>query len=152
MKGLDWPQIASVYADREASSELLDLAAGGDLKAKDVHVSSFVFSPLLRGWRHCLHTNCRQLLCGTNMTPSVVTSRWYRQLICVVRKASQAHNDFIFKYVNKATSFDLQSYHQAILNHISVGILTFKRRIKSRLPFADIIRSSPYSQRFQDKV
>jgi hypothetical protein len=30
-------------------------------------------------------------------------------------------------------------------------ILTFKRRIKSRLPFAGIIRSSPYSILFQDK-
>ena len=29
--------------------------------------------------------------------------------------------------------------------------LNFKRRIKSRLPFAGIIRSSPYSPRFQDK-
>jgi hypothetical protein len=29
--------------------------------------------------------------------------------------------------------------------------LTFRRRIKSRLPFAGIIRSSPYSARFQDK-
>ena len=29
--------------------------------------------------------------------------------------------------------------------------LIFKRRIKSRLPFAGIIRSSPYSTRFQDK-
>ena len=29
--------------------------------------------------------------------------------------------------------------------------LTFKRRIKSHLPFAGIIRSSPYSLRFQDK-
>ena len=28
--------------------------------------------------------------------------------------------------------------------------LTFKRRIKSHLPFAGIIRSSPYSPRFQD--
>ena len=28
---------------------------------------------------------------------------------------------------------------------------TFKRRIKSHLPFAGIIRSSPYSPRFQDK-
>jgi len=28
--------------------------------------------------------------------------------------------------------------------------LTFKRRIKSHLPFAGIIRSSPYSSRFQD--
>ena len=30
-------------------------------------------------------------------------------------------------------------------------ILTFERRIKSHLPFAGIIRSSPYSPRFQDK-
>ena len=30
-------------------------------------------------------------------------------------------------------------------------ILTFKRRIKSHLPFSGIIRSSPYSPRFQDK-
>ena len=28
--------------------------------------------------------------------------------------------------------------------------LTFKRRIKSHLPFAGIIRNSPYSPRFQD--
>jgi len=33
----------------------------------------------------------------------------------------------------------------------STGILTFKRRIKSHLPFAGIISSSPYSTRFQDK-
>ena len=41
-------------------------------------------------------------------------------------KASQKHNNFIFKYVNnnKATSFDLQSHHQAILNHISIGTLS----------------------------
>ena len=31
------------------------------------------------------------------------------------------------------------------------GLLTFKLRIKSRLPFAGIIRSSPYSTGFQDK-
>ena len=31
------------------------------------------------------------------------------------------------------------------------GILTFKRRIKSHLPFEDITRSSPYSTSFQDK-
>ena len=30
-------------------------------------------------------------------------------------------------------------------------ILNFKRRIKSHLPFEVIIRSSPYSTRFQDK-
>ena len=34
---------------------------------------------------------------------------------------------------------------------ILAGYLTFKRRIKSHLPFAGIIRSSPYSPRFQDE-
>ena len=43
-----------------------------------------------------------------------------------------------------------------ICNLISIpsqaeNLLTFKRRIKSRLPFAGIIMSSPYSTRFQDK-
>ena len=31
------------------------------------------------------------------------------------------------------------------------NVLTFKRRIKSHLPFAGIIRRSPYSTGFQDK-
>jgi hypothetical protein len=40
--------------------------------------------------------------------------------------------------------------------HINVSCtvfidINFRRRIKSRLPFAGIIRSSPYSTRFQDK-
>ena len=38
-------------------------------------------------------------------------------------KVSQKHDNFIFKYINKATSFDLQSHHQAILNHINIGTL-----------------------------
>ena len=35
--------------------------------------------------------------------------------------------------------------------NLSFCALTFKRQIKSRLPFAGIIRSSPYAPRFQDK-
>ena len=31
------------------------------------------------------------------------------------------------------------------------GALTFKRRIKSHLPFAGVVRSSPYSPCFRDK-
>jgi len=31
------------------------------------------------------------------------------------------------------------------------SVLTFKRRIKSHLPLEGIVRSSPYSPRFQDK-
>ena len=40
------------------------------------------------------------------------------------------------------------------LNHCATTVpdsLTFKRRIKSQLPFAGNIRSSLYSQRFQDR-
>jgi len=37
------------------------------------------------------------------------------------------------------------------LDTIFVSTLTFKRRIKSHLAFAGIIRSSPYSTGFQDK-
>jgi len=37
---------------------------------------------------------------------------------------SQKHDDFIFKYLNKVTSFDLQSHNQAILNYISIGTLS----------------------------
>jgi hypothetical protein len=33
----------------------------------------------------------------------------------------------------------------------NAAILTFKRRIKYHLPLEGIIRSSPYSPRFQDK-
>ena len=35
--------------------------------------------------------------------------------------------------------------------NVDVCLLNFKRRIKSHLPFAGIIRSSPYFPRFQDK-
>ena len=34
---------------------------------------------------------------------------------------------------------------------ILTAVLTFKRQIKSHLPFEGIIRSSPYSTCFQDK-
>jgi hypothetical protein len=44
-------------------------------------------------------------------------------------------------------------YKAVIVGHSTAPVaalsqLTFKRRIKSRLPFAGIIRSSPYSTRF----
>ena len=42
------------------------------------------------------------------------------------------------------------SHHNSILPWPVLSILTFKRRIKSHLPFAGIIRSSPYSPRFQN--
>ena len=35
--------------------------------------------------------------------------------------------------------------------NISSSLLNFRRRIKSRLPFAGIIRRLTYSTRFQDK-
>jgi hypothetical protein len=39
---------------------------------------------------------------------------------------------------------------RVIVNSDETSGLTFKRRIKSHLQFAGIIRSSPYSPRFQD--
>ena len=42
-------------------------------------------------------------------------------------------------------------YSVCLLCEWNVCALTFKRRIKPRLPFAGIIRSSPYSPHFQDK-
>jgi len=43
--------------------------------------------------------------------------------------------------------------HNLAVNSVTedVATLTFKRRIKFHLPFAGIIKSSPYSPRFQDK-
>ena len=38
-----------------------------------------------------------------------------------------------------------------VTNRVKYCSLTFRRRIKSRLPFAGIIRRLPYSTRFQDK-
>ena len=40
--------------------------------------------------------------------------------------------------------------HNKTIKKLNIA-LNFKRRIKSHLPFAGIIRSSPYSPRFQDK-
>jgi len=46
----------------------------------------------------------------------------------------------------------LYTYQNARCNNKKqTTTLTFKRRIKSRLPFAGIIRSSPYSTRFRGK-
>ena len=43
-------------------------------------------------------------------------------------------------------------YQQRLFQHtVFCTTLNFRRRIKSRLPFAGIIRSLPYSTRFQDK-
>ena len=51
--------------------------------------------------------------------------------------------DFGSKYQEKNQLENLGVYGTLILN--------FRRRIKSRLPFAGIIRRLPYSTRFQDK-
>jgi hypothetical protein len=45
----------------------------------------------------------------------------------------------------------LQTHQIILMNLTYVSKLTFKRRIKSHLPFEGIIRSSPYYTRFQDK-
>ena len=47
------------------------------------------------------------------------------------------------------------NWYQLVINKARPTVyrmpLTFRRRIKSRLPFAGIIRRLPYSTRFQDK-
>ena len=48
--------------------------------------------------------------------------------------------------INRVDYKKQRNYGVAVKRH-----LTFRRRIKSRLPFAGIIRMLPYSTRFQDK-
>ena len=51
-----------------------------------------------------------------------------------------------------ATFLQIERWVNTVLTVIIFSaFLTFKRRIKSRMQFASIIRSSPYSPRFQDK-
>ena len=55
------------------------------------------------------------------------------------------------------TSFQLVNRRDPLLCDLlsecykDIVTLTFRRRIKSRLPFSGIIRKLPYSTRFQDK-
>ena len=44
-----------------------------------------------------------------------------------------------------------KSHQQSLITTVRQLCLTFRRRIKSRLPFPGIIRRLPYSTRFQDK-
>ena len=44
----------------------------------------------------------------------------------------------------------LQKSERHRRSYVLANTITFQRRIKSHLPFAGIIRSSPYSPRFQD--
>ena len=50
---------------------------------------------------------------------------------------------------NIQSDFAVNKYLRTVAS--SWILLTFKRRIKSHLPFADIIRSLTYSPRFHDK-
>ena len=44
--------------------------------------------------------------------------------IQILKVRSSKTQQFYLQYVKEATSFDLQSYHQAILDHIIIGILS----------------------------
>jgi len=55
-----------------------------------------------------------------------------------------------FEVIRANSVFPLAWIFLSFLHQIT-GVLTFKRRIKSHMPFAGVIRSSPYSPRFQDK-
>ena len=78
------------------------------------------------------HPNCLRSYMNTNFpfiqrASALELAAPYGLTLCFPNtqsKVSQKQNNFIFKCVDKATSFDLQSHHQAILNHTSVGILS----------------------------
>ena len=53
---------------------------------------------------------------------------------------------YIFLLSSSPTVYEIAQYVVTIIPSV-----TFKRRIKSHLPFAGIIRSSQYSPHFQDK-
>ena len=81
-----------------------------------------------------------------------------------IQQHSQSSNNQIFTESLISVSFFLSFSQQSTIRpypqphesnqqphtYFLKRILTFKRRIKSHLPFAGIIRSSPYSPRFQD--
>ena len=83
-----------------------------------------------RFWLHQYHCKSYQ---NYNKLPETAGRTQVRQKLSEVRITSHRS-----KYQSTETSW-------------REGGLTFRRRIKSRLPFAGIIRSSPYSTRFQDK-
>ena len=56
----------------------------------------------------------------------------------------------MFNILYKATRYVRHAGDGLSLNGVVWLSLAFKRRIKSRVPFAGIIRSSPFSTRFQD--
>jgi len=58
---------------------------------------------------------------------------------------------FIIRIYHDAGHMNATATHGIQSDHTNTEVLTFKHRIKSHLPFAGIIRSSPYSPRFQAK-
>ena len=74
------------------------------------------------------HPNCLRSYMNTNFpfiqrASALELAAPYGLTLCFPNtqsKVSQKQNNFIFKCVDKATSFDLQSHHQAILNHTSI--------------------------------
>ena len=61
---------------------------------------------------------------------------------------------YLDTYLKNHDRWTLKIKHRCLSEvpqEILQNALTFKRRIKSHLPFAGIIRSSPYSTGFQDK-
>ena len=67
---------------------------------------------------------------------------------------SFSHKTDTFEKMVHLVGFTIEINNQFLsveCNLLSKTGLTFRCRIKSRLPFADIIRRLPYSTRFQDK-
>ena len=66
-------------------------------------------------------------------------------LVSISTVSLTAHCNYVHAGYSKL--YTNVSYNFLVTEHF----LTFRRRIKSRLPFAGIIRRLPYSTRFQDK-
>ena len=75
--------------------------------------------------------------------------RQFFQISCVLM-------EIIVKFRHVTEKATLSSMNHRLIPFLNqryriTDVLTFRRRIKSRLPFAGIIRRLPYSTRFQDK-
>ena len=74
----------------------------------------------------------------------------YPQKLALTSPTGSGRSVGIVRSRTKATEFSFLLLIQTAINSTVFGLeagLTFKRRIKSHLPFAGIIRSSPYSPR-----
>ena len=86
-------------------------------------------------------------------TVRVLDSKYLEQVSsCVIQNISEKWENIGFEYIEKLNNCWTLHRIVTISGVWNSLLLTFKLRIKSHLPFAGIIRSSPYSPRFQIRV